>query len=100
MNRSETALVGRSATQIGMNITDAYASALASVGVRVQGGTTASKISTALAGEAETARSNEVGVNLDEEAARLIQFQQAYQAAAKILQVAQTIFQTLLQTGA
>ena len=95
----QTALVGRSATQIGMNITDAYASALASVGVRVQGGTTASKISTALAGDAETARSNEVGVNLDEEAARLIQFQQAYQAAAKILQVAQTIFQTLLQTG-
>ena len=95
----EAALVGRSATQNGMNITDAYASALASVGVRVQGGTTASKISTVLADDAETARSNEVGVNLDEEAARLIQFQQSYQAAAKILQVAQTIFQTLLQTG-
>jgi flagellar hook-associated protein 1 FlgK len=95
----ETALVGRSATLTGMNITDAYASALASVGVRVQGGTTASKISTVLADDAETARSNEVGVNLDEEAARLIQFQQSYQAAAKILQVAQTIFQTLLQTG-
>ncbi len=95
----ETALVGRSATQTGMNITDAYASALASVGVRVQGGTMASKISTVLADDAETARSNEVGVNLDEEAARLIQFQQSYQAAAKILQVAQTIFQTLLQTG-
>jgi flagellar hook-associated protein 1 FlgK len=96
----ETTLVGRSATQTGMNITDAYASALASVGVRVQGGTTASKISTVLADDAETARSNEVGVNLDEEAARLIQFQQSYQAAAKILQVAQTIFDTLLQTGA
>ncbi len=95
----ETALVGRSATQTGMNITDAYASALASVGVRVQGGTMASKISTVLADDAKTARSNEVGVNLDEEAARLIQFQQSYQAAAKILQVAQTIFQTLLQTG-
>jgi len=96
----ETALVGRSATQTGMNITDAYASALASVGVRVQGGTTASKISSVMADDAETARSNEVGVNLDEEAARLIQFQQSYQAAAKILQVAQTIFQTLLETGA
>ncbi|MEO8805788.1 MAG: flagellar basal body rod C-terminal domain-containing protein, partial [Burkholderiaceae bacterium] len=96
----ETALVGRSATQTGMNITDAYASALASVGVRVQGGTTAAKISSVMADDAETARSNEVGVNLDEEAARLIQFQQSYQAAAKILQVAQTIFQTLLETGA
>mgnify|MGYP001602535248 CR=1 FL=1 len=40
------------------------------------------------------------GVNLDEEAARLIQFQQSYQAAAKILQVAQSIFDTMLQTAA
>ncbi len=96
----ETALVGTGATQTGMNITDAYASALASVGVRVQSGKTASTISTALADDAETARSNKAGVNLDEEAARLIQFQQSYQAAAKILQVAQSIFQTLLQTGA
>ena len=31
------------------------------------------------------------GVNLDEEAARLIQFQQSYQAAAKVLQVAQSL---------
>ncbi len=39
-------------------------------------------------------------MNLDEEAARLIQFQQAYQAAAKMLQVAQSVFDTLLQTAA
>ena len=36
---------------------------------------------------------------LDEEAARLIQFQQSYQAAAKMLQIAQSIFDTLLQTA-
>ena len=40
------------------------------------------------------------GVNLDEEAARLIQYQQSYQAAAKMLQVAQSVFDTLLQIGA
>ena len=33
------------------------------------------------------------------EAARLIQYQQSYQAAAKILQVAQTIFDTLLDAS-
>jgi flagellar hook-associated protein 1 FlgK len=38
-------------------------------------------------------------VNLDEEAARLLQFQQSYQAAAKILQVAQSVFDTLLETA-
>ena len=52
-----------------------------------------------IAAEAETAVDQQSGVNLDEEAARLIQFQQSYQAAAKILQVAQTIFDTLLQIG-
>ena len=31
---------------------------------------------------------------------RLIQFQQSYQAAAKMLQVAQSVFDTLLQTAA
>jgi flagellar hook-associated protein 1 FlgK len=82
-----------------MNVTDAYASAIASVGVRVQGGKTAASMSSAAAGQAETARANASGVNLDEEAARLIQFQQSYQAAAKILQVAQAIFTTLLQTA-
>ncbi|MEP6875398.1 MAG: flagellar hook-associated protein FlgK [Burkholderiales bacterium] len=83
-----------------LSITDAYASALASVGVRVQGGQTAATMSSAAASQAETARANEDGVNLDEEAARLIQFQQSYQAAAKILQVAQAVFDTMLQTAA
>ncbi|NWG86421.1 MAG: flagellar hook-associated protein FlgK [Hydrogenophilaceae bacterium] len=36
------------------------------------------------------------GVNLDEEAAKLIQFQQAYQAAAKSIQTANSIFDELL----
>jgi flagellar hook-associated protein 1 len=39
------------------------------------------------------------GVNLDEEAADLIRYQQAYQAAARVIQVADTIFQTLLQAA-
>ena len=36
------------------------------------------------------------GVNLDEEAANLLRFQQAYQAAAQVLGVADSLFQTLL----
>lgn len=36
------------------------------------------------------------GVNLDEEAANLIKFQQAYQAAAQIIKMSDTLFQTLL----
>ena len=89
---------GSSSSAAGQTITDAYAGAIANVGVRVQSGKTASSISTATASQAETARANKSGVNLDEEAARLIQFQQSYQAAAKILQIAQAVFDTMLHT--
>ena len=37
------------------------------------------------------------GVNLDEEAADMLKFQQLYQAAAKMMTVADTLFQTVLQ---
>lgn len=36
------------------------------------------------------------GVNLDEEAANLLRFQQAYQAAAKIIQISSSLFDTIL----
>ncbi|MFB2800234.1 flagellar hook-associated protein FlgK [Shewanella seohaensis] len=39
---------------------------------------------------------SESGVNLDEEAANLMRFQQAYQASARIMSTAQQIFDTLL----
>jgi len=36
------------------------------------------------------------GVSLDEEAAELIRFQQAYQASAQIIQVASKLFDSIL----
>jgi len=36
------------------------------------------------------------GVNLDEEAADLIRYQQAYQAAARVIQTSQELFDSLL----
>ena len=81
----------------GRNITDAYASALSDIGVRVQSARSSVSVSSSRAQTAEAARANKAGVNLDEEAARLIQFQQSYQAAAKMLQVATSVFDTLLE---
>ena len=41
----------------------------------------------------------ESGVNLDEEATNLLRYQQAYQAAAKVMQTASTLFDVLLSLG-
>ncbi|MFO1216919.1 MAG: flagellar hook-associated protein FlgK [Burkholderiaceae bacterium] len=83
----------------GRTITDAWADALGDIGVRTQSAKTASDISTQVATSADQALSARTGVNLDEEAARLMQFQQGYQAAAKVLQIAQSIFDSLLQAA-
>jgi len=47
--------------------------------------------------QAVTARDQVSGVSLDQEAADLVRYQQAYQAAAKILQVASQLFDSVLQ---
>lgn len=49
--------------------------------------------------QAEQAHQNESGVNLDEEAANLLRYQQAYQASGKVMQVASTLFDFLLTLG-
>jgi len=81
----------------GTSVTDAYASAMSDIGSRVQGANYLSQVSASVASDTEATRSGMAGVNLDEEAARLMQFQQAYQAAAKLLQAGQTIFDELLK---
>jgi flagellar hook-associated protein FlgK len=47
--------------------------------------------------QAVSARDEVSGVSLDQEAADLVRYQQAYQAAAKILQVASQLFDSVLQ---
>jgi len=46
--------------------------------------------------QAVSARDKVSGVSLDEEAANLIRFQQAYQASAKVMQVAGVLFDAVL----
>ncbi|OYV31361.1 MAG: flagellar biosynthesis protein FlgK, partial [Thiomonas sp. 20-64-5] len=51
----------------------------------------------AVAAQAVSSQQSVSGVNLDEEATKLIQYQQAYQAAAKAIQVGNSLFTSLLQ---
>jgi flagellar hook-associated protein 1 len=46
--------------------------------------------------DASNAQQSVSGVNLDEEAANLVQYQQAYQAAAQVINVSSTLFKSLL----
>lgn len=84
----------------GAALTDGYASAMAEIGVRVQSAGYTAAVSKSIATNIETDRASVSGVNLDEEAAKLLQFQQAYQASAKMLQIAQSVFESLMQTVA
>lgn len=82
----------------GAKLSDGYAALIAQVGIRTQSAMYASDVSSAIAASLETERTAVSGVNLDEEAAKLLQYQQAYQASAKMIQIAQSIFDTLIQT--
>jgi flagellar hook-associated protein 1 FlgK len=84
----------------GNSVTEAYAGMIGDIGVRVQGSQTASRISAGVLAASEQRRTAQAGVNLDEEAAHLVHQQQQYQAAAKVLQVAQSVFDTLLDMAA
>ncbi len=48
--------------------------------------------------QSQAKRDSISGVNLDEEAANLIRFEQAYNASAQVISVARSLFDTLLNT--
>jgi len=81
----------------GAALTDGYAAAIAQVGIWAQTASYSATVSTNLATNASSASNAVSGVNLDEEASKLLQYQQAYQAASKMIQIAQSIFTTLMQ---
>jgi len=80
----------------GSTLAESYAQTLGDVGIRVQSARDASTVSNNLLSEAQSRQQAVSGVNLDEEAANLLRYQQAYQASAKIIQTSQQVFDTLL----
>jgi flagellar hook-associated protein 1 FlgK len=81
----------------GAPLTDGYAGLISQIGIRSQSANYSAQVSSNIASNAEKNRTGVSGVNLDEEAAKLLQYQQAYQASAKMIQIAQSIFDTLIQ---
>jgi flagellar hook-associated protein 1 FlgK len=78
---------------------EAYGSLVADVGNRTNEAQVEQGAQSALLSQTEEAQQSVSGVNLDEEAANLQKYQQAYQAAAKVIAIAGTLFDSILQIG-
>jgi flagellar hook-associated protein 1 FlgK len=99
-NRNALAMVDLQTREILNNgnasYQDMYSSLIADVAVKTRQADNGAASESVLLAQSIEARDSVSGVNLDEEAANLIQLQQAYQAAAQIISVANTVFQSLL----
>jgi flagellar hook-associated protein 1 FlgK len=98
-NRNLTAMAGLlDQSLIGgtTSINSAVNEMVTNIGIQTsqaQSGTTAQQ---AVLTDATNAQQSVSGVNLDEEAANLVQYQQAYQAAAEVINVSGTLFNSLI----
>jgi flagellar hook-associated protein 1 FlgK len=101
-NRNALALAALQTARVmengSANFQQTYAKALTSVGARTQQVGIEREAAQSLLRQAEARRESISGVNLDEEAANLVRYQQAYQASAQVISVARDLFQTLLQS--
>jgi len=78
------------------SVTDTYNALVSDVGSDTKQAELNSLAQKRVLDQAIATRESVSGVNLDEEAANLIRFQQAYQAAAQVITVANSLFDTLL----
>jgi flagellar hook-associated protein 1 FlgK len=79
-----------------ISVNGAVSALVTSIGSKAQQVNTAQTAQTSVNTQALATVQSVSGVNLDEEAAHLLQWQQAYQASAQALQIANTTFASLL----
>jgi flagellar hook-associated protein 1 FlgK len=75
---------------------DAYAQLVGSIGTKASQAKVSAQSSENLLHFVESRRNEISGVNLDEEAANLLRFEQAYQASAQVIVIARSIFEALM----
>ncbi len=102
-NRNALLLAGLQTTNTVANSTANYQSSysliVSAVGNRARDIQVQSTAQDALVKQTTDAQQALSGVNLDEEAANLLRFQQAYQASGKVLSIASSLFATILNLG-
>lgn len=99
-NRNMLAMAGLESQKILVNGTSTLGDGVQSMLGRVAATTRSAQVGAAaqetLLTQAAARREDVSGVNLDEEAANLLRFQQAYQASAQVASVANSLFQTII----
>ncbi|WP_283149887.1 flagellar hook-associated protein FlgK [Silvimonas soli] len=99
-NRNALAMGALQTSKILMNGTvtyqDAYSNMVSTIGTQTNQAQVMSTAQTAVLTQAQTARDSLSAVNMDEEASNLLRYQQAYQAASKVIQIAQEAFQSIM----
>ncbi|OWK48056.1 Flagellar hook-associated protein 1 [Pseudomonas oleovorans subsp. oleovorans] len=80
----------------GVSFSDGYGDLVQRVGTLTAQARLDGEATTAILKQATDYRDSLSGVNLDEEAANLIKFEQYYNASAQIIQVARSLFDTLI----
>ena len=80
-------------------LNNAYAQMVAKIGSKTREVQAGERTQGSLLAQATAARDSVSGVNLDEEAANLVRFQQTYQAAGRVMSVAQRLFDEMLAIG-
>ena len=80
-----------------LTMTEAYIERVNLVGNVARQAAISKQALTVVYEQAQEARDGVSGVSLDEEASELVRFQQAYQANAKVMQVASQLFDAILQ---
>lgn len=99
-NRNALALADLSSERVLANgttsISASYTELVANVGVRTRQAQLSAEAQGRMLEASRAQRESISGVNLDEEAANLLRYQQAYAAAAQVIATAGTMFDTLL----
>ncbi|MNN21921.1 Flagellar hook-associated protein 1 [compost metagenome] len=82
----------------GVSFTDGYGDLVERVGTLTAQARVDSEASIAILKQATDNRDSLSGVSLDEEAGNLIKFEQYYNASSQVIQVARSLFDTLMST--
>ena len=103
-NSGNMLLLGRLQTQGAAdggatNFQGAYAQMVSDIGNKAHEIQVTQRAQKSLVAQASAARESQSGVNLDEEAANLLKYQQMYQASARAISIGQTIFDELLNVA-